>query len=173
MALAFHHEWAAKYDGFLIICDDMRTTGADLSRFFDLCAKHQCDWAQPALSRKSCSPYEAQYHVGGEEFRPTCFCEIGISYLSAAAFWLAVPMYARLLIGYGYGTEAALRKILRVKNGRTRFGGTVGIVDSVVVTHPHHPRDSSHLYKFGDPNTELADTLNRYQATHTVNMYEP
>jgi hypothetical protein len=83
-----------RYDGFMLMDDDLEITYSELSRFLEYCAQNQLGLAQPSLTHDSCYSHRHLLNVAAGGSRAVRMIEVMCPYFSRNVLRLVLPTFA-------------------------------------------------------------------------------
>ena len=158
------HPEAFDYKYVLVMDDDLATTPIEIERFFITCDKYNFDLAQPGLNRRSNLTYPSTRKIEGAIYHLTPMVETMTPCFSKRILKTAVEDFGVTTTGFGWGFEALWEKQFHEKNGQSKFGGKIGVIDNVDFGHYRAVRgNESGIYKkFGSPVPDMQSLLWRF-----------
>lgn len=149
-----------KYIG--ILDDDILTNIPTIHNLFEYGKRLDFDLFQPALSHDSYFSHGATLQIPNADFHLLNTVEIMNPFFSNRAFNVCSNEFDMGPYGQGYGLELSWQALLSPKDGRTIFGGLVGVIDKYPVRHtkpvtpfPHSDEETNFFrdrYKGADIN---------------------
>lgn len=130
-----HPEVLGAYEHYFIMDDDVETSPSEINRLLRTCKRFHFDLAQPALDHGSYASYDANRKVDKLKFRLTPTVEIGLPVFSDRAFRLWQEDLHFLPAGIGWGMECVWEMKFHASEGRSVWGGRIGIIDDVKFKH--------------------------------------
>ena len=99
--VAQHPEWLDRYDRVMFPDDDLAMAKSDLNRFFDLCAEHHLELAQPSLTVDSPVTHPLLIQNTACLLRYSNFVEVMAPCFSTAFLRAALPTFNATQSGWG------------------------------------------------------------------------
>lgn len=96
-----HSELLEQYERIWFPDDDLEMAKAQMNRFFDICATHALELAQPSLSADSPLTHALLVHNRASALRYSNFVEVMAPCFSAACLRRALPTFSGTLSGWG------------------------------------------------------------------------
>lgn len=127
-------DWS-QYDRVGVIDDDCLTTPGDIQKLFRMGEEHNFDLWAPALGQGSYVSHRATIQRPEFDFRISNVVEIMCPFWTRRALEACLDDFIDGPNKQGYGLEYSWEAILESKEGKTKFGGWVAIVDKYPVVH--------------------------------------
>ena len=96
-----HPEWLGRYDRVMFPDDDLELSKSDLNRFFDICAEHNLELAQPSLTPDSPVTHPLLIQNTACRLRFTNFVEVMAPCFSSGLLRVALPTFNATQSGWG------------------------------------------------------------------------
>ncbi len=96
-----HPEWLDRYDRVMFPDDDLEMSKSDLNRFFEVCAEHGLELAQPSLTPDSPVTHPLLIQNTACRLRFTNFVEVMAPCFSSAFLRVALPTFSATQSGWG------------------------------------------------------------------------
>jgi hypothetical protein len=147
---------ALQYEYVLAMDDDIITEPDQIHKFFNICKKYNLDLSQPALDEKSFYSYESTLKKKAV-LHTTSTVEIMMPCFSRRLLLETLEDFYHCTNGHGFGLEGVWIKKFHTENGKSKFGGLIGVVDCVDFGHFRKVRNKeSNIYKlYGDPYVSM------------------
>jgi hypothetical protein len=114
------------YDRIWLPDDDLEATAEGLTRFFDLCDRHDAALAQPALEEGSEASHLVTLHNRAFAVRTTTFVELMAPCFRRDVLERLLPTFAGSTTGYGWGLDDAWARLLGYDGLFVTDAATVG-----------------------------------------------
>lgn len=124
-----------QYDNVGIVDDDCLTTPHDISKLFAMGDEHNFDLWAPALAAGSYASHRATVQRPEYDFRISNVVEIMCPFWKKRALEACLDDFVDGPNKQGYGLEYSWEAILDSREGKTKFGGWVAIVDKYPMVH--------------------------------------
>ena len=125
-----------EYDHFMMMDDDIKTTPIEIEKFFHVFADEGFDLAQPGLSKPTHFTFQPTLKISGAKYHLTNMVEIMMPAFSQRILKETLVDIESLKFGLGWGLEGVWVTRFHDKNGITKFGGKIGVIDCVDFSHP-------------------------------------
>ena len=123
------------YEQIGILDEDMETTVENINLIFDFGKKYNFDLYAPALTHDSYYSHSQTLQQKRCDFRITNTVEQMCPFFSVRAYDKLRSEFVASEYAWGYGLEFSFENILKSEQGKTIFGGYVGIIDKYAIKH--------------------------------------
>ena len=144
---------ALHYEYVFIMDDDITTEPDEIHKFFNICKKYNLDLSQPSLDNKSTFTYPSTRKINNSILHTTNMVEIMMPCFSNRLLKETIEDFYYCKNGHGWGLEGVWNVKFHVGNGKSKFGGLIGIVDCVNFGHYRTlgGTESKIYEKYGNP----------------------
>ena len=130
-----HPEVLDKYEHFFILDDDIDTDPIQINKLLTTCKRYHFDLAQPGLAEGSYIAHPPTARDPNTRFRLSPSVECMVPVFSQRAFRATQDDIHLLPCGIGWGMEVAWELNFHAGEGRSIWGGRIGMIDDVYFKH--------------------------------------
>jgi hypothetical protein len=125
----------SQYEYIWCLDDDCATVPDLIQSTFDFCVENDLDLAQPALESSSYYSHIPTLMIPNAKMHIVNTVEIMCPIFRQRVWKECIEPIANMPLGIGYGFEGYWQGVLKSKNGITKYGGKVAVIDRYPVLH--------------------------------------